>query len=386
MDVMLLAGTRAEAVKSAPLALALSGHGVLRPVVVHSGRQDGAVEQALAPFGLLVDAWLEIPAHAADRPAELVAGLLPALDAAFRRHRPAALVVQGDSPTVLAGALAAFWAGVPVVHLESGLPAPDPFAEDGTRQMVSRIAALHLTTTSEAAAALRAEGVPRQRITIIGNTAVDAARHIADRDLPARCAELALLEMEVAEAGQRLLLVIAENYGAEDQAPGRALSAVRRLVEEQDDVQVLLPVHRDPPSRERVLGMLGDLARVTITEPIDYPDLVRALRLATLVLTDSAAIREAAPAFGTPVVVLGDPAQRGEAREAADAGYTWLVGSDPATIHTVAADILHGRRRMPKGGNPHGDGNAAARAVIALEDLLGIAEGHFPATVPASET
>lgn len=382
---MLLAGTRAEAVRSAPLALALSGHGVLRPVVVHSGRHDGAVEQALAPFGLLVDAWLDIPAHAADRPAELVAGLLPALDTTFRRHRPAALVVQGDSPTVLAGALAAFWTGVPVVRLESGMAASDPYAEDGTRQMVSRIAALNLTTTSDAAAALRAEGVPRQRITIIGNTAVDAARHIADRDIPARCAELALLEMEVAEAGQRLLLVGSDDYRAEDEASSRALSAVRRVVEAQDDVQVLLPVHRDPPAREHVLGLLGDLARVTITDPLDYPDLVRALRLATLVLTDSAAIREAAPAFGTPVVVLGDPAQRGEAREATDGGNAWLVGSDPATIHTVATDILHGRRRMPPGENPYGDGNAAARAVIALEDLLGIAEGHFPATVPASE-
>lgn len=381
----MLAGTRAEAVRSAPLALALSGHGVLRPVVVHSGRQDGSVEQALAPFGLLVDAWLDIPARSADRPAELVAGLLPALDATFRRHRPAALVVQGDSPTVLAGALAAFWAGVPVVHLESGVPAHDPFTEDGTRQMVSRIAALHLTTTTDAAAALRAEGVPRQRITIIGNTAVDAARHIAARDIPARCPELALLEMEVAEAGQRLLLVGSEDYSTEDQAPARALSAVRRLVEEQDDVQVLLPVHSGPQAREHVLGMLGDLARVTITDPLGYPDLVRALRLATLVLTDSAAIREAAPAFGTPVVILGDPAQRGEAREATDGGCTWLAGSDPATVHTVATDILHGRRRMPQSGNPYGDGNAAARAVIALEDLLGIAEGHFPATVPVSE-
>lgn len=371
--------------KLAPVAMALSGHGVLRAVVVHSGQHDGVVERALAPFGLLVDAWLDIPPPSTDRKAELVAGLLPALDEVFRKFRPAALVVQGDTTTVLAGALAAFWAQIPVVHLEAGLHTRElatPFSEEGTRQMVTRIAALHLAPTSRAAAALRADGVPRQQITITGNTVVDAVNHITRRDLPARCPELALLEMEVKEAGQRLVLVISGQAESWGNPLNRTLSAVRRLVEQQDDVQVLFPVHPHPAMREQVVGALGDLTRVTVTEPLDYPDLMRALRLATLVLTDSGGIQEEALAFGTPVLLLGDSVER---REALDAGYAWLVGTNPDVVYAAATDVLTGRRRVPKGENPYGDGKAADRAVIALEDLLGISEGHFPTGVPASE-
>lgn len=403
--MMLLAGTRPEAVKLAPLARALGGHEVLRPVIVHSGQHDGMVEQALAPFGLLVDMWLHTPPCGTDRPAEVVAGLLPALDDTFRRYRPAALVVQGDTATVLAGALAAFWAGIPVVHLEAGMrthdlngafwgydpqtshrgkpPYPLPFPEEGIRQMVSRIAALHLAPTTTAAAALRAEGIPRQQITLVGNTVVDAVQLITQRDLPARCPELALLEMEVAEAGQRLILIAAhrrESWGA---PLGRILSAVRRLVEEHDDVQVLFPVDPGPAVRDQVIGALGDLPRVTITEPLDYPDLIRALRLATLVLTDAVGIQEEAPTFGTPVLVLRDTTER---REAVDEGYAWLVGTDSDTIHLAATEVLIGRLAPPHRENPYGDGKAAVRAVIALEDLLGIAEGYYPSAVPASET
>jgi len=386
VDVMLLVGTRVEAVKAAPVALALSGHGVLRPVIVHTGRHDGAVEQALAPFGLLVDVWLDAPPHPADRQAELVAGLLPALDETFQRHRPAALVVQGEGSTLLAGALAAFWAQVPVVHLEAGTRTPQPLSpyfEENSRQLVTRIAALHLAPTSRAAAALRAEGVPRQRITIIGNSVVDAVGYLAERDAPARCGELALLEMEVNEAGQRVLLMTANRSESWGEPLGRTLAALRRIVEEQDNLQVLFPVHPDPAVRDQVIGTVGDLARVTITEPLEYPDLVRALRLASLVLTDSGTIQEEATTFGTPVLVLGEDTER---REAVDAGYAWLVGTDPATIHAAATEILLGRRRVSRAENPYGDGKAAARAVIALEDLLGIAEGHFPTRVPASET
>jgi UDP-N-acetylglucosamine 2-epimerase (non-hydrolysing) len=385
VDVMLLVGTKAEAVKVAPLALALGGHGVLRAVIVHGGRHDGMVEQALAPFRLLVDVWLDIPPHPTDRQAELVSSLLPTLDDVFRRHRPAALVVQGDSTMVLAGALAAFWAGIPVVHLDAEPRAYEvaaPLPEEGTRQMVTRIAALHLAPTAGTAAALRAEGVPRQRITIVGNTVVDAVVHLAERDLPARCPELALLEMEVNEAGQRLIMVTVDRGRSWGEPLNRTLAAVRRLVEEHDNMQVLFPSPPNPVVRDQILGSVGDLARVAVTEPLDYPDLVRALRLATVVLTDSDDIQEEAPAFSTPVLLLRDATDH---EEALDAGYAWLVGTDPDTIYSATTEVLAGRLEAPASGNPYSDGRAAARTVIALEDLLGIAEGHFPASVPASE-
>lgn len=376
MDVMLLAGTSAEAVKLAPLAMVLEGHGVLRPVVVHCGHPDCGADHTLAPFGLAVDTWLSVPPRSGDRQAELLASLLPALDEVFRRHRPAALVITGDTTTALAGALAAFWARIPVVHLDAGLLLHDldPFPHESVRQMVARIAALHLAPTTAAGAALRAEGVPRQRITIVGNTAVDSVTYLAERDLPARCPELALLEMEVTEAGQRLVLVIWQSRESWAEALDRTLSAVRRLVEEHYDVQVLFPIAPNPALREQVVGGVGDLARVTITEPLDYPDLVRALRLSSLVLTDSDGVQEEAPAFAAPVLVLRDYTQR---REAIEAGFAWLVGTDSDTIHIAATEVLIGHRQVSTAENPYGDGNAAARSVIALEDLLGIAEGHF---------
>ena len=378
MDVMLLAGTSAEAVKLAPLAMALSGHGVLRPVLVHSRHPDSGADPALAPFGLAVDTWLNIPPRSGDRQAELLAGLLPALDEVFRRHRPAALVVPGDTTTALAGALAAFWGRIPVVHLDAGLLLRDldPFPEECVRQVVSRIAALHLAPTGVAAAALRAEGVPRQRITIVGNTAVDAVTYLAERDLPAQCAELALLEMEVNEAGQQLVLIVWESLESWGEPLDRTLHAIRRLVEDHCNVQVLFPVAPNPALREQVVGGVGDLTRVTISEPLDYPDLVRALRLSSVVLTDSDAIQEEAPAFAAPVLVLRDYTQR---REAIEAGFAWLVGTDSDTIHIAATEVLIGRRQVSTVENPYGDGKAAARSVIALEDLLGIAEGHFSA-------
>ncbi|WP_027928097.1 non-hydrolyzing UDP-N-acetylglucosamine 2-epimerase [Amycolatopsis benzoatilytica] len=371
MDVMLLAGTRPEAVKLAPLALALDAHPGLRPLVVHSGQHQGMVEQALAPFGVTVDAWLDIPPRVTGTQAELVSGLLPALDAALRRSEPAAVVVQGDTTTGLAGALAAFWLGIPVVHLEAGLRTHDltsPFPEEGTRQMISRIAALHLVPTTAAAVALRAEGVPEERITLTGNTVVDAVLAVAARDLPARDPALALLEMEIAEAGEQLVLVTSHRRESWGLPLTRTLTAVRQIVDEHPNVQVLFPVHPNPAVRAQVEEELGGVERVTVTEPLEYPDLVRALRLASLVLTDSGGIQEEAPTFGTPVLVLRDTTER---PEAVDAGCAWLVGTEPELITTLAARILGGQLRAAASANPYGDGSAATKSVLAIETLLG---------------
>ncbi len=369
---MLLAGTRPEAVKLAPLALALDARPGLRPLVVHSGQHQGMVEQALVPFGVTVDAWLDVPPRVSGTQAELVSGLLPALDETLRRYAPSAVVVQGDTTTGLAGALAAFWLGIPVVHLEAGLRTNDltsPFPEEGTRQMISRIAALHLVPTPAAAAALRAEGVPAERIVRTGNTVVDAVLAVAARDLPARDQALALLEMGIAEAGEQLVLVTSHRRESWGEPMARTLAAVRRIVDAHPSVQVLFPVHPNPAVRTQVEEALGGVPRVTVTEPLEYPDLVRALRLASLVLTDSGGIQEEAPTFGTPVLVLRDTTERPEGVEA---GCAWLVGTDEGLITETAARILRGDLCAAASANPYGDGSAAERSVVAIEALLGI--------------
>lgn len=372
MDVILLAGTRPEAIKLAALALALAEHPVLRPVVVHSGQHKGMVEQALTPFGLGVDAWLDVPPRTTGTQAELVAGMLPAIDALLRRSTPAVLVVQGDTTTALAGALAAFWQRIPVVHLEAGLRTHDlasPFPEEGNRQMISRVAALHLAPTEKAATALHAEGVPQERIEVTGNTVVDAVLAVSARDLPARDNALALLEMEVAEAGGRLVLVTSHRRESWGEPLARTLAAVEMIVAAHPDVQVLFPVHPNPAVREQVEAALTGVDRVTVTEPLDYADLVRALRLAELVLTDSGGIQEEAPTFGTPVLVLRESTER---QEGVDAGCAWLVGTDTELITDAAARLLAGTMRPAEDANPYGKGDAAVKSVAAIGKLLGL--------------
>lgn len=370
MDVMLLAGTRPEALKLAPLALAMDAHPALRPILVHSGQHAGMVEQALLPFGLVVDEWLDVPPRVTGGQAELVAGLLPALDDALRRCAPAALVVQGDTTTTLAGALAAFWLGIPVVHLEAGLRTHDltaPFPEEGARQMVSRLAALHLAPTLGAAAELRAEGVARQRIAVTGNTVVDAVLEIAARDLPARDTALALLEMEIAEAGERLVLVTSHRRESWGEPLERTLAAVQLIVAEHPDVQVLFPAHPNPQVRDQVEAALGGLPRVTVTDPLEYPDLVRALRLASLVLTDSGGIQEEASALNIPCLTLRNNTERPVTVEL---GSSELVGNDPARIREAWGRFKSGswKRATPI---PLWDGKTGERIVRGLRQAWG---------------
>jgi len=370
-EVLLLVGTRPEAVKAAPVALCLAEHPHLRPAIIHSGQHAAMVEQALAPFGLRPDELLSFTRTTGGQP-ELFAHLLPALDELLARRRPVAVLVQGDTSTALAGALAAFWRRIPVVHLEAGLRTGDltaPFPEEANRQLVARLAALHLAPTPAAAAALRAETLSGGPIVVTGNTVVDAALRVAAAEAPAANQDLVTVERELETHGGRLVLVTAhrrESWGA---PLDEVLDAVATLTDRHPDVRVLLPMHPNPAVRAQVVAALGGHPRVTLTEPLAYPDLVRVLRRAALVLTDSGGIQEEAPSFGVPVLVLREVTER---MEAVHAGCAWLVGTDRARILVEADEMLHTRLRVPLHSNPFGDGHAAARAVAAIADLLAV--------------
>jgi len=374
-EVLLLAGTRPEAVKIAPVAMAMADCAALCPVIVNSGQHAGMVQQALRPFGLRPDVELAFDRRTGSQ-AELVAAVLPALDELIVQRRPAAVLVHGDTSTTLAGALAAFWRQVPVVHLEAGLRSGDlaaPYPEEGSRQMVARIAALHLAPTKAAALALRAEAVPSDRIVVTGNTVVDAVQHIARVDQPAIDPALSAVEHRVDTLGARLMLVTAHRRESWGEPLNRVLHAVRDVVERHPDLVVLLPVHPNPAVGAQVRTVLGDHPRVTVTGPLDYPDLVRALRFADLVLTDSGGIQEEAPSFGTPVLVLRDVTER---REALDAGCAWLVGTEPSRIVAEAERVLASGLRVALDRNPYGDGRSAGRVVHELVRLLSPGRHH----------
>jgi UDP-N-acetylglucosamine 2-epimerase (non-hydrolysing) len=377
-EVHLVGGTRPEAVKLAPVVTAMRAPGLLSPVLVAGGRHPAVVAQVLAAFDLTPDVTLTAERSTGSR-AELLTEMIKQLDALWAVRTPAAVIVQGDTTTSLAGALAAFWQRIPVVHLEAGLRSGDldsPFPEEANRRLVAQIAALHLAPTPLAAMNLLDERIATADVLITGNTVVDAARAIAGRKLPF---ENSLLEK--ARTGRRLVLVTAHRRESWGEPLDRILTAVQQIVTKYQDIEVVLPSHLNVLAQ--VEATLGGTERVTITDPLSYADLSRLLSEAYLVLTDSGGIQEQAPSFGVPALVLREVTERVESLHA---GCAKLVGSDTGVIVREASALLDSQVRrdaMTAGGNPYGDGLAAARTAQATAALLGLAE--MPEPMPSTQ-
>jgi UDP-N-acetylglucosamine 2-epimerase (non-hydrolysing) len=373
MEIHLLAGTRPEAIKLAPVATALAERG-LTPVLVASGQHPVMVHQALDAFALRPHETLDIE-RGTGRLAEVLGAMAPALDALWQRRPPAAVVVQGDTLTTLAGALVAFWSGVHVVHLEAGLRSHDlaaPFPEEANRKLVAQITALHLPPTETARRHLAAEGISGSNVVVTGNTAVDAVLGVAARNPAVGDPRLADALSRAGSGAARLLLVTVHRRESWGEALGQVLDAVAALVAAHPDVEVVLPAHPNPAVREQVERALGETPRVLVTEPLPYAELVAVLAASTLVLSDSGGIQEEAPSFGVPVLVLRDVTER---TEAVRAGCALLLGTRTDRIVAAASRLLHdtsARAEMTARGNPFGDGRAAVRAADALEWLLGL--------------
>jgi UDP-N-acetylglucosamine 2-epimerase (non-hydrolysing) len=267
------------------------------------------------------------------------------------------------------------------VHLETGLRLGEldsPFPEEANRRLVAQVAALHLAPTPLAAMNLLDEHIATGDVLITGNTAVDAALAVAGRRLPYRNAAVARSR---ATGGHRLVLVAVHRRESWGLPLDRILAAVAELVAKYQDIDVILPTHPNPAVRQQVEASLGGIERVTITDPLPYPDLSRLLSEAYLVLTDSGGIQQEAPSFGVPALVLRDVTER---VESLDAGCARLVGSDTGLIVREASLLLDSRLRrdaMTAGGNPYGDGLAARRTAQATAALLGLAE--HPEPMPA---
>lgn len=383
-EVFLIAGTRPEAIKLAPVAAAMRAAGRLTPVLVASGQHPTMVTQALAAFDLQADVTLPLERVTGSQP-ELLTSMISSLDALLEERRPAAVVVQGDTTTTLAGAMAAFWRRIPVVHLEAGLRSGDldsPFPEEANRKLVGQLAALHLAPTALAATNLLDESVTPANVLITGNTVVDAALSIAARELPFEDSRIAAA-VDAAEHGQaRLVLVTAHRRESWGEPLDRILSAVRRLIEAYPDIRVVLPAHANPAVRAQVEAGLAGVPRVTITDPLPYPALARLLSRAYLTLTDSGGIQEEAPSFKVPALVLREVTERVESLHA---GCAKLVGTDEDLIVAEAARLLDDpllRQSMTANGNPYGDGLASQRTEQAVAAMLGLAA--LPAPMPST--
>jgi UDP-N-acetylglucosamine 2-epimerase (non-hydrolysing) len=358
-SIAVVVGTRPEAIKLAPVVLALRRHSRFRTVLISTGQHTDLLDQALGGFGLTPDIELGLR-----RPegglTEFLGVALEPIARTLRGLQPTLTLVQGDTMTVLAAAQASFFERFPVGHVESGLRSHDldnPFPEESIRRMVGMLATLHFAPTPEAHRNLIAEGIQPTSVFMTGNTIVDAARQL--RADEARTEVVRGLDFQ----GSRVILVTAhrrENQGG----PLRSIcAAVRELVERFADVQVLVPVHPSPAVHALVHAELGNLPRVHLTGSLPYDDLLYVLRHCELVLTDSGGIQEEAPAFNRPVLVLRRATERPEIVES---GAGLLVGTDRATIVSAATHLLtddDAYQAMADAPNPFGDGFAADRIV-----------------------
>lgn len=296
---------------------------------------------------------------------DVVHGGLVGIPEVIQDFQPDVVLVQGDTATVFAAALAGFFERVKVGHVEAGLRSGDrssPFPEEGLRQMTDAISDFHFAPTATAAARLRSEGVPDHRISLTGNTVVDALQRVSALNRPFSSGTL----RELVATGHRIVLLTAhrrESFGA----PLREVfGAVRQLAAEREDIAVVYPVHPNPEVRTPAWEVLAGQPRVHLTDPFDYFDLVGALRESSLVLTDSGGIQEEAPTFGTHVLVLRAVTER---PEGIDAGVAELVGTDAETILERARAALDAapRHDIP---NPYGDGKGGERIADVLASHL----------------
>lgn len=365
--VLVIVGTRPEGIKLAPVVDALRDRGTAVDArVALTGQHTTLIDQVLDVFALEASWDLGIMKEGQNL-YDVAHGCLDGLRGVVEEFRPDMLLVQGDTATVFFGALVGFFERIRVGHVEAGLRSGDkwrPWPEEILRRMTGVAADAHFAPTPRARDNLLAENVDPSSIFLTGNTVVDAVQRIAAR--PHEPADAALLE--VLESGRRLVLVTAhrrESFGA----PLReAFMAVREIADTFEDLAIVYPVHPNPNVRGPADEVLGDHPRVRLTAPLDYLDLVHALRHAALVITDSGGIQEEAPSFGTPVLVLREVTERPEAVEA---GVARLVGTDRRRITEAAGEILKGSRRTSV-GSPYGDGRAGERiADIVLHTLTG---------------
>jgi len=365
--ILTVFGTRPEAIKMFPLIHALDRDDrfVARSCV--SGQHRGMLDQVLEIAGITPDHDLDLM-RADQKLDALSANLLTGIGRVLDEEQPDWVVVQGDTATAMAGAMAAYYRKIPVAHVEAGLRSGNihhPWPEEVNRKIIGTIAALHFAPTETAAAALRRENVAAETVHVTGNTVIDALHWITGRieAEPQLARDLAPLEARF--AGKRIIGVTShrrENFGGGMEG---IADAIRRLAM-RDDVALIFPVHLNPNVRTVMNERLAGLDNVALIEPLDYPHFARLLDICTLMLTDSGGVQEEAPSLGKPVLVMRETTER---PEGIDAGTARLVGTDADTIVAEAVRLLDdpgAYAAMAQAHNPFGDGKSAGR----IADLL----------------
>lgn len=368
--VLVVYGTRPEAVKMAPLIDELTRSRHLDPIIAVTGQHREMLDQVNGLFGIQPHHDLDIISQSQTLET-ITARVLDGVSKLIECREPDALVVQGDTTTCFAASLAAFYRQVPLIHLEAGLRTGDrknPFPEEVNRRLTTQLAALHLAPTQNSRTNLLKDGIAARDIVVTGNTVIDALLHVSSGNRDIENLDLKRI------AGRRSVLVTAhrrESWGA---PMARTALAIARLARAFPDVVFFLPAHLNPAVREVLLPPLQGLENVIVTSPLGYADFVKVMADCSIVLTDSGGVQEEAPTFGKPVLVMRETTER---PEAVAAGTVRLVGTAEDRIFKSVSRLLTDDKAyqlMARAVNPYGDGRAAMRSVRAIEHFFGLEE------------
>lgn len=385
MKVLTVFGTRPEAIKLAPVINELhrrSNGNDLESLVCVTGQHRQMLDQVLQIFGIIPDYDLNLMKEN-QTPTQVASAVLAKLEPILDKERPDWVLVQGDTTTVTAASLAAFYARVKVGHVEAGLRTNDkwkPFPEEINRRVASVISDLHFAPTNLSRDNLLREGVAEKNIVVVGNPVIDALNWTATKPPTSKAGEF-LETFGIGKAtgtaignnsaerpsDPRIIMVTAhrrENFGKPLEDICMALQDIALMYDRR--VHIVYSVHPNPNVREMVHRLLGKVSNITLTPPLDYLNLVHLMKRSYMVLTDSGGIQEEAPALGVPVLVLRDVTERPEAIEA---GTARVVGANRERIVSETARLLDDAaayEEMARAVNPYGDGNSAKRIVGAL--------------------
>lgn len=365
IKAMTVFGTRPEGIKMAPVIMEFqSRKDEFESVVALTAQHRQMLDQVMELFSLKGDYDLNIM-----RDRQTLSGIttraISGLEGILEESAPDFVLVQGDTTTAFTAALAAFYHKIPVCHIEAGLRTDDmynPFPEEMNRRMISSLASWHFAPTREARENLLKCGVPSDRIFLTGNTVVDALQYMASNNNAEMPADF------IAKRNPERKLLFVETHRRENlgEPMRRICRALKRIVSENPDCEIVFSVHRNPLVREVVFGELEGIDRIILIDPVDYPVMIRLMKESFFVLTDSGGLQEEAPSLGSPAIVLRENTERPEGIRA---GNAVLAGSDEEKIFSLASELLRGGdmyRRMSQASNPYGDGLASKR----IADLL----------------
>ncbi len=368
-NILFVLGTRPEVIKLAPVILELKKNSTQYNVTVcNTEQQKELSNQTLAYFGLKADINLDCMI-----PNQTLTGIqiriLDALDKVFKNNEFDAVIVQGDTMTVLCAALASFYHKIPLYHVEAGLRSYDiyePFPEEVMRQMTSRVAALNFAPTEKNRLALLKENIPDNKIFVVGNTVIDALFCLSDKTLDSA---RIYFENHNIKVDDKLVLVTVHRRENHGKRIDKILDAIEFLAKKYVDHTFVIPVHPNPNVKDKIHTRLRLYKNVKLLKPLDYPYLVYLMKNAKLILTDSGGIQEEAPSFGCPTMVMRYETER---QEGIDAGVSILVGADYEKIVANSENILSKNRKETrlKAQNPYGDGNSAKKIKAIINKFL----------------